>query len=166
MTGNLVIAVIHTSMARADCPKVLGLAHKAGKMSVSDLKKRAGNPFTNILEDLVKECPAEELTEDDFGKGWRRRSLCNEVNNPDLFFLKEQEMPSKVTCSVCSTRVECAIWALMYDEEGIWGGTNEKDRREFKKSHPVYIQALLDKARSLGKYFPRFEVTLPKKKAS
>jgi WhiB family transcriptional regulator, redox-sensing transcriptional regulator len=124
-------------------------------MSVSDLNKKAGNPFSNILGELESECPAEELTEDDFGKSWRNRSLCSGVNNPDLFFLKGQEGPSKVTCSVCPTKVECAIWALMYDEEGIWGGTNEKDRKEFKESHPVYIQALLDKAKAFGKYFPR-----------
>lgn len=124
-------------------------------MSVSDFKKKVGNPFNSILNEMPIECPTEELTEDDFSKGWRKRSLCNGVNNPDLFFLKGQEGPSKVTCSVCPTKVECAIWALMYDEEGIWGGTNEKDRKEFKESHPVYIQSLLDKAKKFGKYFPK-----------
>lgn len=37
--------------------------------------------------------------------------------------------PAIEICNRCPLKPECLEWALTHDEEGVWGGTGEADRR-------------------------------------
>lgn len=76
---------------------------------------------------------------------WRDHALCNSMG-PDLFFgppsreLKDQERTreaaAKTICDACVVRQECREYAIAHREpEGIWGGLDEKERRQIIKSH-------------------------------
>jgi WhiB family redox-sensing transcriptional regulator len=48
------------------------------------------------------------------------------------------EYESKMTCFSCDYQARCLTYALKHPEEqGIWGGTTEKDRRNIKRGYPV-----------------------------
>jgi WhiB family redox-sensing transcriptional regulator len=71
---------------------------------------------------------------------------CAEVD-PDAFFPMEIELhgqlvPSskyenesgaKKICSDCTYKLECLIFAIKTNEIGIWGGTNEFERKQLRK---------------------------------
>lgn len=40
-----------------------------------------------------------------------------------------REQDAKAVCSQCPLVADCLAWAQKHDERGIWGGTNEDDRR-------------------------------------
>lgn len=64
-------------------------------------------------------------------QGWKLNSAC-ELEPIDLFFPSrgQSAKPAKVICSMCPVKVECLTYAIENREwDGIWGGTNEKDRR-------------------------------------
>jgi WhiB family transcriptional regulator, redox-sensing transcriptional regulator len=62
---------------------------------------------------------------------WRFDAACT-FEPKDLFFPDrgESAQPAKLVCSTCPVKVDCLRYAI---EErlwwGIWGGTNEKERR-------------------------------------
>lgn len=67
---------------------------------------------------------------------WMKKGLCVYAD-PKIFFPK-YDAPStteapKAICNRCPVRGECLEWALNHDEEGVWGGTNEADRRALKR---------------------------------
>lgn len=75
---------------------------------------------------------------------WMKRAICN-GEAPQVFF-PAYDAPSstasaKAICKNCPVAGECLDWALKYDEDGVWGGTSEADRRALKrrKSRPVCI---------------------------
>lgn len=51
--------------------------------------------------------------------------------DPALFFPAKGEnaTAAKALCAGCPVITECLEWALVYREEGIWGGTGGADRR-------------------------------------
>lgn len=76
-------------------------------------------------------------------QGWKLNSAC-ELEPVDLFFpgRGQSAKPAKIICSMCPVRVECLSYAIENREwDGIWGGTNEKDRRplirQFEAGTPV-----------------------------
>lgn len=118
------------------------------------VNKKAGQSIPDSLKNLKSDCPAESLTEDYFIKGWRKQSLCRQVKNPDDFFTPKQEGAGKVACSFCPVQKNCLIWALMYKEEGLWGGTTEDERKLFTDDSPAYVKGLIFQAKSFRKWFP------------
>jgi hypothetical protein len=72
------------------------------------------------------------------GKG---EPICTQTD-PDIFF-PDKELPSyretmnlaKRACGMCKYKVECLEWALENNELGIWGGTDEIDRKRLKRNY-------------------------------
>lgn len=68
---------------------------------------------------------------------WREKAICRD-EDPELFFpvgsyapARAQLAAAKEVCSRCPVRVNCLSWALRNDVlEGVWGGTDEDERRE------------------------------------
>lgn len=86
----------------------------------------------------------------DSGKGedWRTRAECadSETYDPELWFplgdtgpARVQTATAKAVCwSACPVRTECLNWALdERHEDGVWGGLDERERRNLIRSTPV-----------------------------
>jgi WhiB family redox-sensing transcriptional regulator len=69
---------------------------------------------------------------------WRQQSACAKVD-PNIFFpLKITSTSVKqalVYCKTCPVRIECAQTAVIYDYDGIWGGTTLAQRNYFMRTH-------------------------------
>lgn len=68
---------------------------------------------------------------------WMKRAICQGIDDPSVFF-PPYDAPSsnefaKAICKRCPVQGECLDWALAYDEDGVWGGTGEADRRALKR---------------------------------
>lgn len=63
--------------------------------------------------------------------------------------------PAKDCCAACFVRGQCLDYALAHDELGIWGGTNESERKWIRaryirpKNVPPAFKAL-DQSAALG----------------
>lgn len=58
-------------------------------------------------------------------------------NNPDMWYGESRTARAKAKqwCRACPVRGACAAWALPRpEEEGIWGGTDERDRRVWRRA--------------------------------
>lgn len=71
---------------------------------------------------------------------WKQRGACVGVD-PELFYpewpptkaSRQQTAQAKAVCAGCEVRLECLAFALATNEEyGIWGGTNERQRRALR----------------------------------
>lgn len=64
---------------------------------------------------------------------WRDDGLCGQTD-PELFHPPKGKSgnPAKKICRKCSVRVKCLDHALKYNEEGIWGGTTEAERKRMR----------------------------------
>lgn len=62
---------------------------------------------------------------------WQTRAACGKAAEPEQFF-PEGGRPSnrgkKKFCAGCPVREQCLDWALVHEEQGIWGGLTEKER--------------------------------------
>lgn len=117
-------------------------------------KKKAGPSIPESLKKLVTDCPAESLDEKYFKMDWRKRGLCSSFEDPDIFFDAEQTGPTRITCNFCPVKQECLIWALMYNEEGLWGATTKEERKLFGKEYPEYVKSLTIAAKRFKWWFP------------
>jgi hypothetical protein len=58
---------------------------------------------------------------------------------PDLFFLTGNEnsanREAKKLCNTCPVIKECAVYALKWEREGIWGGLSAKERNQMRSKH-------------------------------
>jgi WhiB family redox-sensing transcriptional regulator len=72
---------------------------------------------------------------------WKLDGLCQQVD-PDLFFpgLHQSPKPAKRVCAACPVRGRCLEEALKADEQGIWGGTTEDERRALRRNLPAGYQ--------------------------
>ncbi len=99
---------------------------------------------------------------------WRGSAACQglalEFDNPgkDFFFILpgRKSKRAKLFCHECPVKRECLEFALIYEEQGIWGGTTEEERKEF----PSYIVEALRKreretvgmeSRNMDDFIPR-----------
>lgn len=71
---------------------------------------------------------------------WRQRAACRQAEDPDLFFpisdkgpSVAQEAEAKSICEECGVKGQCLDWALETGQTGIWGGTNEDERRRIRR---------------------------------
>lgn len=61
---------------------------------------------------------------------WMLRGYCSVMQaNPDIFYEEGNEETAKAFCFQCPVINTCYEWAMKNDEEGVWGGTSEGDRR-------------------------------------
>jgi WhiB family redox-sensing transcriptional regulator len=67
-------------------------------------------------------------------ESWRESAACKGLD-PAIFFPPEEkdEALAKAICATCPVRSECLEWAMATNQEGIWGGTNETERRRLKR---------------------------------
>ena len=82
-----------------------------------------GDPYQDMFEAL-----AAPISEE---RPWMVFGACRDAD-PDLFFPsnKEQAKAAVAICATCPVRLDCLDYALDARERfGIWGGTNEKQRR-------------------------------------
>lgn len=59
---------------------------------------------------------------------WDRGARCA-GSDPDLFFNDAREQEAKQVCADCPIRDVCLERALVSRDEGVWGGTTQKERR-------------------------------------
>lgn len=62
---------------------------------------------------------------------WNERGACLESES-DLFFDPRYEDKAKALCHDCKVRRECLAYAISRHDPGIWGGTNDAERRELR----------------------------------
>lgn len=69
------------------------------------------------------------------GTNWKLLGDCAQVD-PDLWFPESSQpsAPAKAICLGCEVRVQCLEYALAHGERGIWGGTNEGQRRAIRRT--------------------------------
>lgn len=53
-------------------------------------------------------------------------------------------------CDDCPVAQDCLEYALIYEEQGVWGGTTEKERDA--RFNEFYRERLVNEARRLGLY--------------
>ncbi|GAA2092432.1 WhiB family transcriptional regulator [Actinomadura alba] len=70
---------------------------------------------------------------------WRKRALCH-GDDPELYFPIGNTGPAvlqaeqaKAVCRRCPVRAACLEFALQMKAEGIYGGTDEEDRRKLRR---------------------------------
>ena len=65
------------------------------------------------------------------------------ITDPELFFperhnnLIKTTETAKALCRTCPLQSPCASYALGTDVEGIWGATDEKERKEIQKERGI-----------------------------
>lgn len=63
--------------------------------------------------------------------------ICRELtpSQRDNFFAesKARQNAAKKVCNRCPVKAYCYTYALDHNEEGIWGGTNEAERRQDRR---------------------------------
>jgi WhiB family redox-sensing transcriptional regulator len=74
------------------------------------------------MEDYLKPAP------------WMAEGLCREVDG-DLWFPEVgfSGKEAKRICRACPVREQCLALALEQGEQGIWGGTSERDRQRMRR---------------------------------
>lgn len=68
---------------------------------------------------------------------WRHQSACAKADNNIFFPLKITAASVKQAltyCKTCPVKIECAQTAVIYDYDGIWGGTTTAQRNYFLKN--------------------------------
>lgn len=69
---------------------------------------------------------------------WMKKARCRETD-PEIFYPEQGSghyiaTQAKRICNSCEVKVECLQYALDNNEaHGIWGGLNEKSRRQYKR---------------------------------
>jgi WhiB family redox-sensing transcriptional regulator len=74
---------------------------------------------------------------------WRQRGACRGLE-PDIFYptTDEEAAPAKAVCATCSVRQACLEFALdTRENEGIWGGTTERERRRMLRQRRKHAAA-------------------------
>lgn len=70
---------------------------------------------------------------------WRAMGLCAQPGaDPELWFPKpgERATQARAACARCPARAACLEWALEHPKWakfGIWGGTNDKERKAMRR---------------------------------
>ncbi len=79
---------------------------------------------------------------------WYKRGACRSLSNEQhdaWFFPPKGKMtaPARAICGSCPVRAECLDHAMTNHEMyGLWGGTDELDRRRMRKAQGVAVRAV------------------------
>lgn len=82
---------------------------------------------------------------------WSKYSLCS--TNPRYFTNNRNPKMAKFMCDMCPVKAQCLLWALIYDEEEIWGGLSKGERT--RKYTPSFRERLIEKAKRAGMYYSK-----------
>jgi WhiB family transcriptional regulator, redox-sensing transcriptional regulator len=63
---------------------------------------------------------------------WYPQSRCLGAS-PEIFFSPIDQERAKATCRGCPVWHECLRWALVHDEQGVWGATTERERVRIRR---------------------------------
>lgn len=70
----------------------------------------------------------------DLEKDWKVDGKCAVMPRKmvDLFFSRDPQDERRALniCSNCPVKSLCYVWAIVYDEDGTWGGSTANERRE------------------------------------
>jgi hypothetical protein len=67
------------------------------------------------------------------------------TTDPEIWFPERSNQYLKVMaiakslCQTCPIMYECAEYAIHTDVEGVWGGTNEKERRAIQQAKKIEV---------------------------
>lgn len=67
---------------------------------------------------------------------WQASAQCAEAEadfTPDVETARGLAFVQNTWCNLCSVRPECLLYALLYNEQGYWGGTDTAERRKLSK---------------------------------
>jgi WhiB family redox-sensing transcriptional regulator len=69
------------------------------------------------------------------------QAVCKDAD-PEMFFSNENDIylhaeEARVLCRICPVQAECLRFALENDEQGIWGGTDERDRKALSQGRAL-----------------------------
>jgi WhiB family transcriptional regulator, redox-sensing transcriptional regulator len=102
-------------------------------MSVRGSEKLSGDDPS--IDDISRIRPENLLD-------WGAFSKCaDKQTDPELFSppgvsrgkSDQREIDAKAICMSCVVKTQCLEWALANREPGIWGGTNESERKDISK---------------------------------
>jgi len=84
-------------------------------------------------------------------QGWRAFARCSKLTpetKDKLFFYSTGGSPSKAKkfCNLCPVKGPCRDFAILYQEEGVWGGTTDDERQVFRTMMPDYVLLLRKEA--------------------
>jgi WhiB family redox-sensing transcriptional regulator len=65
---------------------------------------------------------------------WMDDALCQQIDG-ELFFPEPNRSAAEArkACALCPVQVPCLEYALTFDVDGIWAGTNRQQRAQLKK---------------------------------
>lgn len=66
---------------------------------------------------------------------WRKDAACQDAD-PELFFPGQgkRTTAARAICKECEVRRDCLLFAIRNNEDGIWGGTSEGQRRNLDRN--------------------------------
>lgn len=81
------------------------------------------------------------------GHDWRSRGACR--SKPTRWFYPDatgQLMDIAVadalaTCALCPVLLDCRTWALAHEDNGVWGGLTEEERRHLRRRQGIRLTA-------------------------
>jgi len=68
---------------------------------------------------------------------WQNEAKCGGQETSEFF---DNEDKAKQFCVGCPVIEECLETALVYNYEGVWGGTTSKERRRFPERDRIFIR--------------------------
>lgn len=84
---------------------------------------------------------------------WSYLGLCKDPRLSSMFGLKGKIQSAKAWCEICPVKEDCLLWAVIYKESGVWGGTTDSERKEqFSKEDR---EELIIQAKLQGNYYQR-----------
>jgi hypothetical protein len=96
---------------------------------------------------------------------WRSQARCASLNPAEadrLFFIGpgKRSTKAKEFCAPCPVKQDCSNFAVLYNEEGIWAGSTDEERRhldpiirEYLESEAIAAKAL--ESRNLNDFIPQ-----------
>ena len=88
--------------------------------------------------------------EEFYGGDWVYNSRCwNERFDPDVFFDRTREEQAKEICMFCREKSACLAFANKHDLDGVYGGLNERQRRNRATRQNRYALKLVEQMKEL-----------------
>jgi len=72
---------------------------------------------------------------------WKEVGDCRDLEN-DLFFNPSRETLAKQICKRCPVRRACLTYAVERMEKGVWGGTNNDERKKLREANNLDSPAI------------------------
>lgn len=114
---------------------------------VAVMKKQEGPEFNISGPSATNETIIRDYWE------WSYLGLCKHPSIAKFFGLKSKINQAKAWCDICPVREDCLLWAVIYNESGVWGGKTDTERsKEFSQKDR---EELIKQAKLQGNYYVR-----------